>query len=234
MQNAATRLIAVLMGLFVLSQLVGIGTDLTRVGLLQDWYGRYNLVGARIPDDAIVGSYNGYQLRDALMTNESQHHSITLSSWVIYAAIIAVFCRWIYVASCNARAMGAVGMRFTPGWSVAWYFVPVANLWKPFQVMCEIWNASANPAQWRGEVANPLLVFWRLSFLAMNVIARVSDFEFRSAHNIDDIWKATILHIISSTVSAVSAFLTLTVVGRLTRMQGAGSMFSPSYAPRPS
>jgi hypothetical protein len=33
-----------------------------------------------------------------------------------------VFMCWIYRANKNARTLGAVGMRFTPGWAVGWYF----------------------------------------------------------------------------------------------------------------
>ena len=55
-----------------------------------------------------------------------------------------VFLMWIHRANRNARGLGAEGMTFTPGWSVGWYFIPIANLWKPFQAMKEIWQASAD------------------------------------------------------------------------------------------
>src|SRR5437868_6687462 len=48
-----------------------------------------------------------------------------------------LFLRWIHRANRNARALGAQGMRFTPGWAVGWYFIPIASLWKPYQAMKE-------------------------------------------------------------------------------------------------
>ncbi len=67
---------------------------------------------------------------------------------------------WIHRANYNARQLGAADMRFTPGWSVAWYFIPVAWFWKPYQVMREIWQASVSPADWKQQASSPLLPWW--------------------------------------------------------------------------
>lgn len=67
---------------------------------------------------------------------------------------------WIHRANHNARQMGATDMRFTPGWAVGWHFVPIAWFWKPYQAMTEIWRASRNPTDWRGEPVSPLLPWW--------------------------------------------------------------------------
>ncbi len=48
--------------------------------------------------------------------------SIHLTVFIVSAILIL---KWIYRANYNARQLGAKDMRFTPGWSVGWYFVPV-------------------------------------------------------------------------------------------------------------
>ncbi|MDE0032024.1 MAG: DUF4328 domain-containing protein [Deltaproteobacteria bacterium] len=70
--------------------------------------------------------------------------------------------RWIHRANSNARALGARGMAFTPGGAVGWYFVPIANLWKPYQAMREIWKASAGPLGWQRRSVSALLPCWWL------------------------------------------------------------------------
>ncbi|MXW55442.1 MAG: DUF4328 domain-containing protein [Gemmatimonadales bacterium] len=67
---------------------------------------------------------------------------------------------WIYRANDNARQLGAAEMRFTPGWAVGWYFIPIAWFWKPYQAMTEIWRASVNPSDWRATPVSPLLRWW--------------------------------------------------------------------------
>lgn len=73
-----------------------------------------------------------------------------------------VVSRWIYRANSNARALGAREMAFTPGGAVGWYFVPIANLWKPYQAMREIWKASAGPLGWQRRPVSALLPCWWL------------------------------------------------------------------------
>ena len=67
---------------------------------------------------------------------------------------------WIYRANYNARQLGAADMRFTPGWAVGWYFIPIAWFWMPYLAMREIWRASVNPSDWATTPAWPLLRWW--------------------------------------------------------------------------
>ena len=55
-----------------------------------------------------------------------------------------VFCRWIYVAGRNLVEAGMDELDFTPASRIWWFIVPVASLFKPFQGMRELWNASRN------------------------------------------------------------------------------------------
>lgn len=67
---------------------------------------------------------------------------------------------WIYRANHNARQLGAADLRFTPGWAVGWYFVPIGWFWMPYVAMREIWRASVNPSDWGAEPVSPLLRWW--------------------------------------------------------------------------
>ena len=69
---------------------------------------------------------------------------------VVFLATVVVWAMFVHRSCANAHALGAVGMEFTPGWAVGWYFVPFANLFKPGQVMQEIYRATdpaADPEQ---------------------------------------------------------------------------------------
>ena len=81
-------------------------------------------------------------------------------------ATAIVVSRWIHLANSNARALGARKMAFTPGGAVGWYFVPIANLWKPYQAMREIWKASAGPLGWQRRPVSALLPCWWLLAIA--------------------------------------------------------------------
>lgn len=67
--------------------------------------------------------------------------SILIVAGVSYAAAVFQYL-WIYRVRRNLVALGVPGLRFTPGWSIAWFFVPVMNLFRPWQIMKETVRAS--------------------------------------------------------------------------------------------
>jgi membrane associated rhomboid family serine protease len=84
----------------------------------------------------------------------------TASAVGLAATIAAAI--WIYRASWNAREVQPDPHRIGPGWAVGWHFIPVANLWKPWQAMRQCWNSSTNPG---GDMNAPAPTFLRLWWL---------------------------------------------------------------------
>ncbi|HEX6348402.1 MAG TPA: DUF4328 domain-containing protein [Candidatus Dormibacteraeota bacterium] len=80
-----------------------------------------------------------------------------------HIATIVLFLLWIHRAYRNLGPLGAQGLRHSPGWAVGWWFVPFASLWKPYQVMREIWWHSAGPGR-----AWTLLKVWWAAWLISN------------------------------------------------------------------
>ena len=67
---------------------------------------------------------------------------------------------------------GARQLDFTPGWSVGWYFLPIANLWKPYQAMKEIWRASARPDKVDDAEVPGWLPLWWFLWLAFSITSK--------------------------------------------------------------
>jgi hypothetical protein len=79
---------------------------------------------------------------------------------ILWVATTVVFLCWNYFAAVNVRALGAKHLRFSPGWCIGWHFIPIANLWKPYQAMREVWQASTSPAAWSEAPVPALLPRW--------------------------------------------------------------------------
>ena len=92
--------------------------------------------------------------------NDRRQRLVEVLGMVLFIATAVVMFKWIYRSNHNARQLGAQGMRFTPGWAVGWFFVPVMQLWKPFQVVKEVFQASQNPADPKAVGTGRLLPFW--------------------------------------------------------------------------
>lgn len=98
--------------------------------------------------------------------------ALELINLILLIACLIVVGRWIYRASVNAHAQGCE-MTITPGWAVGWYFVPFANLVKPFHAMREIWHGCHESTEGYEERV-PILSFWWGLWITTNILANVS------------------------------------------------------------
>jgi hypothetical protein len=167
-----------------------------------------------------TGDFDGEtELMAAAEANDLRQQVIAIaySAW-FFATAIAVL-MWTYRANKNAHALGAESMRFTPGWAVGWYFIPIFNLWKPYQAMKEIWKASANPHDWQNQPRSPLLPWWWFFWIFSNIVAQVA-FRFSlQAEEIGEIMGASLLNIALDAVDIPGDLLLIAIVGRICQMQ---------------
>lgn len=80
---------------------------------------------------------------------------------------------WFYRANRNLRVLGGTELRFSPGWAVVWWFIPIANLWMPYRATVEIAKASdpsvgATDRNSRKQIERPklLMLWWLYSLLS--------------------------------------------------------------------
>lgn len=77
---------------------------------------------------------------------------------------------WIYRAHANLAAAGLGGLRHSPGWVVASYFVPFANFVVPFGAMRELYNRSAGEPEEFGHISVGVVTSWWACHLGAVVV----------------------------------------------------------------
>lgn len=148
--------------------------------------------------------------------------TVAVFDFVILITTIVLFCMWIHRANSNARQLGAKGMAFTPGWAVGWYFVPFANLWKPYQAMKEIWRASKNPDAWKNEQRGAILPWWWFFFIVTHIFGYASLRTSRKAieaEEIDELLTATGVALASDLVTIPATIIAIVLVRQIYEMQ---------------
>lgn len=106
--------------------------------------------------------------------NDLRIQAISVAAVLMAATCGIVFLRFLGRANHNARALGADGISATPGWTIGYFFVPVINLWRPYQILQEIWKASApEPGDWKTRAGSSLIGWWWGLRLLDNVANRV-------------------------------------------------------------
>lgn len=123
---------------------------------------------------------------------------------------------WIYRIASNTRfSVGPRYMDFTPGWAVGWYFIPFANLWKPYQSMKELWtlNFAKDPAY--PAEASLLLPLWWLLWLAWNGVSNVAGRMTWGAKTFEQESSASVANIVSDSIGIPLCLVFLFIVHRL-------------------
>lgn len=88
--------------------------------------------------------------------------------------VMLLWCVWLYRAYRRLQRAGVEELRHSPGWAVAWYFIPLANLVKPYQVMMELWRRSHQ--EWVSGSSGLVQAWWGcwlLSNLVANLASRM-------------------------------------------------------------
>jgi len=159
------------------------------------------------------------EMMNTAAANDAREGLIGLAQIGLYTVTVIIAAFWINRASHNARSLGAKGMTFTPGWAVGWHFVPIANLWKPYEAMKEIWQCSQSPLNWQSQPINALLPIWWTFWIVCSLLG---NFMFRAsmgAKDIPELQAVTILNIISSLLDIPLSLIFMALITQIYRMQ---------------
>jgi len=134
---------------------------------------------------------------------------------------IVLFLTWFHRAATNLRAFGQQGLEYTPGWCIGWWFVPFANLVKPFHAMKEVWRASDPDAvgandfwAWRTSPLASTMGLWWGAWIVSGILDRVSG-------KIADSSAAGSLGIVSALISGLAALFLIPIMRQLAARQEA-------------
>ena len=167
----------------------------------------------------------GQLSEDQLLVNDLRQLGVALGQLVLFIVTAVVFCVWVHQAQVNARALGATGMKVTPGWAVGSFFVPLVNLVMPFFAMVDLWKASepgpeaVEPGSRAALSASPLLGAWWLTWLLGGGIGSAASMMMKGAADAASMARATNVDILASLVIMACALLAAFVVRDITWRQ---------------
>jgi len=95
-----------------------------------------------------------------------------LSYFVLFILLVVFYLRWQHQAHKNLYALGKYP-RFTPGWGVGWWFIPIVQLWKPYQNLKDVGIQSDST----GRGFEPLPWYWFCWIASMIVSSIANNFE---------------------------------------------------------
>jgi hypothetical protein len=199
--------VAGLLALVILADLAALAVDLVQLDLLTD-----------IRDGRRVGLQ---ELRDS----DDRVAATGLLQMGAYFACTVAFLVWYGRAYRNLERLGLRGLRFGKRWAIAYWFIPIANLFRPKQVMNDIWRGSdpdlpARAHHWQhGHVPALLHWWWGLWLLSSSVSNALFRRSLDSAQTPDDAVSIATSYVVIDVVDIVPAILAILVVRRITARQ---------------
>jgi uncharacterized protein DUF4328 len=130
-------------------------TSYRSIANLTNWLIRFSIIMIILSvADVAATSYLDVLGTSNNTSSNNIYSAIGSFTTIISILVLIVVLLWYYRATKNIHSFGATGVT-SPIMAVVWWFIPIANLWKPYYVAQQIWKAS------RPEVKLPEGVEWK-------------------------------------------------------------------------
>ena len=140
---------------------------------------------------------------------------------IAFIGSIILLCMFSFRAMKNLHVWKSRYAEMSPGWTVGWYFIPIANLWKPFQAMSQIWDGTEEVAPSKAGRYPPLgawWFFWIITNISANISFRIA---LRGGYTETAIKSAAALDIVSAISGIVAIILIIPIMQKIAEMQDA-------------
>ena len=197
------KFIIVLFYVLIGLQLVSIGSTYMQVQLLQ---------GAAVGD----------MTDEAADANDMRQLAIGVVILVAVITLAISYIIWLRRSYRNQTALGAQGLKYSPGWATAYWFIPILNLFRPYQVTKELYQTSdpaSDGSNWSYLPTAPLLGWWWAAWVISGIADRVSSRMVGGEPTIEQLLRSSWADIVTSVLAIIAAVLALMVVRVITERQ---------------
>ncbi len=171
---------------------------------------------------------------DAALANDYRQRVVSLSGTAIALASLVVFFVWLFRSKKRLIAAGMAGAEYSPGFSVGCFFIPIVNLFLPFQAVRELWRASQCPTEWKSQSSSQIVGWWWALWL-LSAFVPLAGMLFQSlVEGREKMIVSTQVLIASAIVSILSFLLTILFArGVAKNSQGIGTKAEPGATDNP-
>jgi hypothetical protein len=161
----------------------------------------------------------GFDINETFLPSDAVNAIVGLIHALLYIILVIIFLRWIYRTNKNLGVLSGQPLRITPGWSVGWYFIPFANLFKPYQAMKEIWEIS----HINQFPTKTILVLWWSCWLISGFLGELAIKFLIEAETMTGYIATTMTYIASDSFDVVLNIVALILITRI------GTAYSKNY-----
>ena len=118
-------------------------------------------------------------IRVSIETAERSDSFVTMSGGLLFIVAIIqiiIFMIWVYKFQKGLPIIQINDARWSPGWCVAWWFIPIMSLFRPYQVMAQFWRCTSllsSPSNWKNTTVPPFLMFWWITSIIATWVSMI-------------------------------------------------------------
>ena len=146
-----------------------------------------------------------------LIASDERIAVIGYLTWAVRLAGAIAFIAWMYRAYRNVDAVEPGGRRFDHGWAIGAWFVPFLAMWRPKQIINDIWRA--------GDASRAFVIgwLWWTLWLVMTPLYWFANSAYTSAQTPEAVRDASTALLVADVLGATAAVLAIVVVLQATR-----------------
>ena len=148
--------------------------------------------------------------------NDDRQRAVSSLYFLTFVSTAVSFCFWIHRVTRNLGPLGNTDQRFSPRWAVIWWFVPLMQLFRPYQVVREVWTRSLSGPS---EAMRPLLWSWWAAWIAANGMALVNSAAIFRGEEADVRITADVIALVRLSLMFTAVVLAFVIVRQITALQ---------------
>lgn len=155
---------------------------------------------------------------DAAISNDQRQKLISIIYLAVFVVCIVLFIMWFRRAYCNLERSGRVNLKYAEGWAAGAWFVPFLNLWRPYEIMKEIWQKTQEATYGLVQYKSGAIIgWWWLIYITNNVVGNFRIYA--HTKTIDDLINYTYLDIVKCLLGIVAAGMIIFIIRQTSVME---------------
>ncbi|MBD1421647.1 DUF4328 domain-containing protein [Sphingobacterium chuzhouense] len=160
---------------------------------------------------------------EAANTNDTRQQIFGVTYLICFIVSAVMFIRWFRRAYYNLSQKDEYLSHSNKDTGICW-FLPVINLYKPYQIMKEMYRNTGylledHHPETKEKLSLNIITFWWILWIVNNVLGQVSFRMSRNIDSIEDIFSVTTLGIVTSLIGIPLALLAIEIVRRYAKAE---------------
>ena len=183
-----------------------------------------SLISSYFQYDLLQTAANGGEISTEYATsNDDREQAIGIIQLIVFVVSAITFIQWFRRAYFNLH-LRVNHLSHSEGWAAGCWFVPIVNLFRPYQIMKELFQETQlflkrNEVHTREHLSMPSLslwwTFWIINWFVGRFVLKYS----MKAETIDELTRSTIAQIISNGIGIILAIITINIIAEYSKLE---------------